>query len=273
MAVSRHCYSSDISSIHKHSETGKWVVDDKTHGTAEYDHIIVATDPHAAAIILRNISPKLAQTIGQVEVTQSETILHTDESFMPSDSALWSPMNLKSTRTPGAQEQTQTECTAWINALQPISDKQQVFETWNPLSEPREGTVISRSMFDRPLVTMETAQMLHEVSAAQGVEGLWVCGAYTLSGVPLLENAADSGLRVAEKLAGVNRPWEHSLRRAVPSPVHALTAVSANLMRNAAQMTGNGISRAANWSRDCVREMSSIAFKTLPGWSDTPDTK
>jgi hypothetical protein len=60
---------------------------------------------------------------------------------------------------------------------------------------PQPPSVIARAWFERPLVDLETPGVLASLRAAQGRAGLWLCGSYTLPGVPLLENAARSGLR------------------------------------------------------------------------------
>jgi hypothetical protein len=71
-----------------------------------------------------------------------------------------------------------------------------------------EELIISRAWFDRPVVTLETPRQLATIKAEQGHGNLWVIGSYSLPGVPLLENAARSGMNVAETLRpGAYRPW------------------------------------------------------------------
>jgi predicted NAD/FAD-binding protein len=55
-------------------------------------------------------------------------------------------------------------------------------------------------VFDRPLVTMETEEILRGIAGAQGQRSIYVCGAYSRPGIPLLEQAAESGIAVAEML-------------------------------------------------------------------------
>lgn len=50
------------------------------------------------------------------------------------------------------------------------------------------------------MVTLETESLLRKVADLQGQRNIWVCGAYSLQGIPLLENAASSGLSVAEQI-------------------------------------------------------------------------
>lgn len=56
-------------------------------------------------------------------------------------------------------------------------------------------------------MTLQTKQSLLDLDALQGQSRVWLCGAYALHGVPLLENAVRSGLGIAERISGGQRPW------------------------------------------------------------------
>ncbi len=48
----------------------------------------------------------------------------------------------------------------------------------------------------------------------EGKDNIFVCGAFSLPGIPLLEGAARSGLMVAEFI-GAERPWKEVSHRAI----------------------------------------------------------
>eukprot|EP01134_Creolimax_fragrantissima_P002920 CFRG2920T1 len=221
-------YNSNVTKLERLAN-GKWAIHDNLNGENSYDHVIIATDAHPAASILSEINPKLSKLLKTIKVERSETVVHTDESFMPVDRSLWSSMNLQTTTRTADNE---SEVTAWINSLQPMTDQRDVFQTWNPSKQPREETVISRSFFDRPVVTLETENVLHELAQVQGQDNIWVCGAYSVSGVPLLENAAKSGFMVAERIGAVERPWKSTLQTPVPHATQAAFAVAKRLGYN-----------------------------------------
>ena len=61
--------------------------------------------------------------------------------------------------------------------------------------------------FERPVVTKDSHTGFDKLRAVQGKNHIWFCGAYALPGIPLLENAVNSGLWVAEAIGAVKRPW------------------------------------------------------------------
>ncbi|XP_048588313.1 uncharacterized protein LOC5514463 isoform X2 [Nematostella vectensis] len=106
-------------------------------------------------------------------------------------------------------------CTVWQNISQPLNmdkcgDGFPVFQTWNPWVQPRQDKILPNGYhyFERPVVTVETEKALENLKAIQGQDNVWYIGAYSLPGVPLLENAANSGLMIAERLTGQSRPWK-----------------------------------------------------------------
>jgi len=65
-------------------------------------------------------------------------------------------------------------------------------------------------MFERPIVNHESVAGCEELDRLQGKNGIFVCGSYATTGVPLLETAVSSAVRIAEQL-GVDCPWEEEL--------------------------------------------------------------
>ena len=82
-----------------------------------------------------------------------------------------------------------------------------VFQSWNMWAMPAPERVISRSYFERPVLSLASLDGLARLSRLQGVHGLYCVGSYALAGMPLLDNGVASGLRVAAALGG-RLPWE-----------------------------------------------------------------
>lgn len=66
-----------------------------------------------------------------------------------------------------------------------LSKPLHLFQTWNPLTQPAPGSVLLRYSFERPLVTLATADAVKALWQAQGVGGVWFVGAYSLLTIPL----------------------------------------------------------------------------------------
>ena len=95
------------------------------------------------------------------------------------------------------------ESTIWVNAVQPVlRGAPDVFQTVHPLRLPREGTVLGRAQFERPVVDAASQQALAGLARLLDEPGrrLWFCGSYAQAGIPLLESAARSAHEVARRL-------------------------------------------------------------------------
>jgi predicted NAD/FAD-binding protein len=66
----------------------------------------------------------------------------------------------------------------------------------------RAAAHIGHARFERPLVTPDSQAALQALQTLQGQPGrrVWYCGAFAEPGVPLLESAVRSALRVARAL-------------------------------------------------------------------------
>ncbi|EMF97886.1 hypothetical protein LEP1GSC123_4135 [Leptospira borgpetersenii str. 200701203] len=94
-----------------------------------------------------------------------------------------------------------------MNKVLPEIGKIEIFQTWNPLEEPQQGTLISRSRFERPIIDLKNRKIIEELKALQEQPGrkIWFCGSYARYGIPLLEAGVSTSLDV--------RRWvENSIR-------------------------------------------------------------
>ena len=121
--------------------------------------------------------------------------MHTDQRLAPRDRAHWAPVNLI---TSDAHDKPMA--TIWMNRVQPgLAASAPVFQTWNPIVEPRAETVRAHARFERPLVNAASLEGARNVRLLQAQHGrrLWFCGSYLGPGIPLLEAASRTALDVA----------------------------------------------------------------------------
>lgn len=84
-------------------------------------------------------------------------------------------------------------------------------------------------------MTLNAVKGIEMLRDNQGTDNVWVCGSYSLYGMPLLENACSSGLHVAEMIdTGVKRPWKVKI-------FYILTQRSKILRKNKLQLVGQQI--------------------------------
>jgi uncharacterized protein len=81
---------------------------------------------------------ELKKVLSKFVYEKSGVVLHRDTRLMPSKSSDWCPMNIFIEKNG-----SQVMCTAWQNKIQPqLPQDDDVFQTWNPILEPREELVI-----------------------------------------------------------------------------------------------------------------------------------
>lgn len=165
-------------------------------GTGEYsfDHVIVATEPAHAIPMLSHLK-KDQEVIKAIPYAETEMLLHKDASFMPSKTSMWAPVNLF-----WDSKQNITTATMWMNKLENHAlEGENIFQTWNPLKQPKSECIIARRSFKRSMVTVKSSQMtasLRRMMKNDVQRRVWYVGSYVEPGVPLLENGVRSAIAV-----------------------------------------------------------------------------
>jgi 1,4-dihydroxy-2-naphthoate octaprenyltransferase len=96
--------------------------------------------------------------------------------------------------------------------------------TGNPIKPVRAECMLSEAVFERPIIDHKARQAQRDLSALQGQDGLWFCGAFVEEGIPLLEAGCRSGLLAAQQITGANAPWAIAKRIVYHAPSGGLSA-------------------------------------------------
>ncbi len=178
---------------------GVWVRD--AHGrTDRYDDVIIAAHGDEALTMLEDPSTEERELLGAFKYAKNRAVLHTDPSFMPRREPLWASWNYVGDDPDGG-----CVVTYWMNKLQNIQSREQIFLTLNPRVEPRPETVLYQTDYDHPLFDAAAMRAQERLWSLQGVQNTWFCGAHFGSGFH--EDGLQAGLAVAEQLGSVRRPW------------------------------------------------------------------
>lgn len=160
---------------------------------AHYDRVVLACHADQALRLLVNPSETEARLLSAFSYQRNNTLLHTDESVMPSQKRCWASWNY---RVDGAGATTHY----YMNSLQRISDKQNYFVTLNGDHLIDESSVLKRITYHHPvfdkrsLLAQSELQLLNERSPHDQV---FYCGSYF--GYGFHEDA----LRSAHQLSGM----------------------------------------------------------------------
>jgi len=169
-------------------------------GSARYDHVVLATPADRGAELLDPSDP-LREALSRVPHEASRVVVHRDPRLAPRDRSAWRPVNFIV-----AGEGPAPMATIWLNRVQPgLEEAPDIFQTWNPLVEPDPDLVITEAMVSRPVVTLETHDLPETLAhlCQDSRRRIWPVGSYAARGIPLLEAAAASAARVADRLLRV----------------------------------------------------------------------
>jgi uncharacterized protein len=178
---------------------GVWVRD--ARGAIErYDDVVIAAHANEALAMLEDATPEERRLLGAFRYSKNRAVLHTDPALMPRREPLWASWNYVGDNPDGG-----CVVSYWMNKLQRIECKEQLFLTLNPRTKPREDTMLYETEYDHPLFDAAAIRAQEQLWSLQGRRNTWFCGAYF--GAGFHEDGLQAGLAVAEQLGGVRRPW------------------------------------------------------------------
>lgn len=171
-----------------------------TKGKADiFDHLIIATQANQALDFLSHPSSDEYKMLDAFSYEDVPVIVHQDPALMPINYKDWAHINLII-----SQDRSATMCCVWMNRFNPDwQTDQPIIQTINPLVEPQPDSIIARYNLQRPIVNEQSLaglallKQLHQSADRR----IWFCGSYAAEGVPLLESAVLSSLRVANRLS------------------------------------------------------------------------
>ncbi|GGH22598.1 NAD/FAD-binding protein [Alsobacter metallidurans] len=184
--------------------TGTGVEVTDASGEAElYDHVIFAAHSDQTLAMLKDASPDEEAVLGAVGYRENAVYLHRDPSLMPRRRRAWSAWNVMQNDDPDAD----LCVTYWMNLLQNIDPAKPLFVTLNPPKPPRDDLTFARFAYAHPQYDTGALAAQKRLSAIQGQNRTWFCGAWTAHGFH--EDGLKSGLTVAEAL-GASVSWRRS---------------------------------------------------------------
>ncbi|MEM1047890.1 MAG: FAD-dependent oxidoreductase [Pseudomonadota bacterium] len=187
----------------RRTENGVIVTDAQGH-EQKFDHVVIGAHADEALALLHDADENERAVLGSFSYTANEAVLHTDPTLMPVRRRVWSSWNYVSTRNQSAERAL---CVSyWMNNLQQLQTKQDVFVTLNPIRDPAPGSVVGSFSYEHPMFNSAALDAQSRLWQVQGARNTWFCGSYF--GFGFHEDALQSGLAAAEALTGDRRPWQ-----------------------------------------------------------------
>lgn len=167
-----------------------------------YDHVVMAAHADQSLAMLSDPTPQECALLDLFRYSRNLAVLHCDEGLMPQRRSIWSSWNYIGERT---GDENAVTVSYWMNRLQQLHSKTQMFVTLNPTRPPHAGTIFHSEMYEHPIIDTGALAAQRKLWSLQGRNRTWFCGAYF--GAGFHEDGLQSGLAVAEQLGGIKRPW------------------------------------------------------------------
>lgn len=198
---------SEVESIHFDSKVQRVASSDDSAsvfiGDREllFDHVVVATQANHASALVKESIPDISKLLESFRYVNVPVVVHTDSAVMPNERKDWGTFNFD------AHDEAAT-CTVWMNRFHSNwPETGDVFHSIFPSSDSiNTAKVIFSAIMQRPVVNLETAGLLNELSEYHRVHRrVWFVGSWAASGVPLLESAVVSSQNVVQRLTSMRQ--------------------------------------------------------------------
>ncbi|MCF4099142.1 NAD(P)/FAD-dependent oxidoreductase [Maritalea mediterranea] len=193
--------STPIKKIMRHP--GYVHIEDSNGVLRPFDHVVLASHADQSLAMLDDASSAEQNLLTNFPYQANTAVLHKDDAWMPKRKRLWSCWNYLKHTINGEDELC---VTYWMNELQHLETKTNLFVTLNPTREIHPKAVIKSFDYMHPVFDIEAIEAQKGLWHLQGKNRTWFCGAYF--GYGFHEDGIQSGLAVAEQLGGMKRPWQ-----------------------------------------------------------------
>lgn len=165
-----------------------------------FDQVVFACHADQALRMLAEPTERERELLGAFGYSLNRAVLHEDKRFMPRRRRIWSSWNYVAD---DAKSHEETCVTYWMNSLQRLPTRTDLFVTLNPKHRP--GRVHATIDYEHPVFDARAIAARSRLWELQGNRHSWFCGSYFGDGFH--EDGLQSGLAVAEQLGNVRRPW------------------------------------------------------------------
>lgn len=192
--------NADIAAVHR--RTDRVLIETRDGVMHLFDHVVFATHADQTLDLIADVDPAEEALLSRFQYQRNVAVLHRDPRWMPKRHRIWSGWNYIRSGSPIDGELC---VTYWMNCLQGLPTKDNIFVTLNP-SRDIDPTCIDRVFeYDHPVFDSAAFRAQEAMDTIQGYRRTWYCGAYLGHGFH--EDGIASGLAVAEELGGEVRPW------------------------------------------------------------------
>ena len=136
--------------------------------------IVLAIHADDALSLIENPTKEENEILSTFNYKKNIAVLHTDENVMPKNKKVWSSWNSKI----DSKNTENNSVTYWLNLLQNLNIKKNIFLTLNPFFKIDERKIIKKIDFTHPYYDQETLVNQKKLSLIQNKRNILFCGSY-----------------------------------------------------------------------------------------------
>lgn len=172
-----------------------------------FDWVIFATHADDTLRLLNDASDIEREILGCFNYQDNHMVVHNDQSIMPKARSQWASWHVHVTPQSSTEPQSQSAkahygFTYWMNRLQNLKCKTQIFSTLNPNTSIAKDKIYIERHYRHPVFNKHALEAQSRWKELNGKNRSSFCGAYW--GWGFHEDGARSAERVVEALSGIN---------------------------------------------------------------------
>ena len=139
-----------------------------------YDKVVLATHADQALSIIDHPSDQEKSVLSNYKYKKNIAYIHTDEIAMPKNKKAWCSWNSSIKK----DEIEKNSITYWLNLLQNIKCKENIFLTLNPHFEINESKILKKVRFTHPYFDQAALNFQNQLTNLQNKRNILFCGSY-----------------------------------------------------------------------------------------------
>ena len=139
-----------------------------------YDKVVIATHADEALSLISEPTKDEKDILSNFKYKKNYAIIHTDETVMPKNKKAWSSWNSSVNK----DNNSQTSITYWLNLLQNLNTKKNIFLSLNPFYKIEKNKIIKEINFTHPYYDKAALDNQKRLKYIQNINNTLYCGSY-----------------------------------------------------------------------------------------------
>ena len=139
-----------------------------------YDKVVLANHADEALSIIENPSDDEKNILSNFSYKENLAYIHTDEKVMPKNKNAWCSWNSLMKES----DVEKNSITYWLNLLQNLKCKENIFLTLNPYFEIDKSKILKKVRFTHPYFDQSALDFQSELKTLQNKKNILFCGSY-----------------------------------------------------------------------------------------------